>query len=92
MAFKFVIFAAVVAVARAGLIASPAVTYAAAPAVVAAPVAKAHLDHRVGFDARVCTPNGPYLIECRGGLATMSAPAVTSSVTACPVSIEQISP
>ncbi|XP_050072200.1 calphotin-like [Anopheles maculipalpis] len=40
MAFKFVIFAAVVAVARAGLIASPAVSYAAAPALVAAPVAK----------------------------------------------------
>ncbi|KFB47664.1 AGAP001668-PA-like protein [Anopheles sinensis] len=43
MAFKFVTFAALVAVARAGLIAQPAVTYsaaAAAPAVLAAPVAK----------------------------------------------------
>uniref|UniRef100_A0A182LXP9 Uncharacterized protein n=1 Tax=Anopheles culicifacies TaxID=139723 RepID=A0A182LXP9_9DIPT len=40
MAFKFVTFAALIAVARAGLIASPAVSYAAAPAVVAAPVAK----------------------------------------------------
>uniref|UniRef100_A0A182U9K5 Uncharacterized protein n=1 Tax=Anopheles melas TaxID=34690 RepID=A0A182U9K5_9DIPT len=41
MAFKFVVFAALVAVARAGLIASPAVSYAAAPAYVsAAPVAK----------------------------------------------------
>ncbi|XP_035896691.1 cuticle protein-like [Anopheles stephensi] len=40
MAFKFLTFAALVAVARAGLIASPAVSYAAAPALVAAPVAK----------------------------------------------------
>uniref|UniRef100_A0A4Y0BLQ1 Uncharacterized protein n=1 Tax=Anopheles funestus TaxID=62324 RepID=A0A4Y0BLQ1_ANOFN len=40
MAFKFVAFAALVAVAHAGLIASPAVSYAAAPALVAAPVAK----------------------------------------------------
>uniref|UniRef100_A0A182RZ89 Uncharacterized protein n=2 Tax=Anopheles funestus TaxID=62324 RepID=A0A182RZ89_ANOFN len=40
MAFKFVTFAALIAVARAGLIASPAVSYAAAPAVVAAPIAK----------------------------------------------------
>ncbi|XP_058065131.1 cuticle protein-like, partial [Anopheles bellator] len=38
MAFKFVTFAALVAVARAGLIASPAVSYHAAPAL--APVAK----------------------------------------------------
>ncbi|XP_052901446.1 cuticle protein-like isoform X3 [Anopheles moucheti] len=40
MAFKFVTFAALIAVARAGLIASPAVSYAAAPAVVAAPITK----------------------------------------------------
>ncbi|XP_052901443.1 cuticle protein-like [Anopheles moucheti] len=40
MAFKFLTFAALVAVAHAGLIASPAVSYAAAPALVAAPVAK----------------------------------------------------
>ncbi|ETN67254.1 hypothetical protein AND_000941 [Anopheles darlingi] len=42
MAFKFLTFAAVVAVAQAGLIASPAVTYqAAAPvAYAAAPIAK----------------------------------------------------
>ncbi|XP_049534915.1 cuticle protein-like [Anopheles darlingi] len=38
MAFKFVTFAALVAVARAGLIASPAVSYQAAPAL--APIAK----------------------------------------------------
>uniref|UniRef100_A0A182IN18 Uncharacterized protein n=1 Tax=Anopheles atroparvus TaxID=41427 RepID=A0A182IN18_ANOAO len=40
MAFKFVTFAALVAVARAGLIAQPAVSYAAAPALLSAPVAK----------------------------------------------------
>ncbi|XP_052901445.1 cuticle protein-like isoform X2 [Anopheles moucheti] len=36
MAFKFVTFAALIAVARAGLIASPAVSYAAAPVAYAA--------------------------------------------------------
>ncbi|XP_035782950.1 cuticle protein-like [Anopheles albimanus] len=40
MAFKFLTFAALIAVARAGVIATPAVSYHAAPAVVAAPVAK----------------------------------------------------
>uniref|UniRef100_A0A182JJP4 Uncharacterized protein n=1 Tax=Anopheles atroparvus TaxID=41427 RepID=A0A182JJP4_ANOAO len=40
MAFKFVTFAALVAVARAGLIAQPAVSYAAGPALLSAPVAK----------------------------------------------------
>ncbi|XP_058130271.1 cuticle protein-like [Anopheles ziemanni] len=40
MAFKFVTFAALVAVARAGLIAQPALSYAAAPALLSAPVAK----------------------------------------------------
>ncbi|XP_052866649.1 cuticle protein-like [Anopheles cruzii] len=63
MAFKFLTFAALVAVARAGLIASPAVSYHAAPAlakvayapaplVAAAPIAKvAYAAHPEEYDA-----------------------------------------
>ncbi|XP_011862087.1 PREDICTED: larval cuticle protein A2B-like [Vollenhovia emeryi] len=50
MAFKFVVLAALIAAANAGVIASAPLAYAAGPAVVAAPVAKAVVAKAVDAD------------------------------------------